>query len=243
MLTLRDRSSLTQLYMSTTPSLSAISSMMSITMKHPVLPAPALSKRRVQLMFSSLLENVKCQGSSWRYLTRGITAEIKPCIQAFAGFQNQFYPFFCTLGVKLLWVEWLQQPVWGSHSTGEAEVCSEFTGQHNEGISALPTCSEQPEVRRLEGSWIWPAVQIPAGLLHGMVHRGLASQWNEIAEFLESHEHLSVEKIRVEKQVGMCNKLDKRRHENVTFKAWALLRNIHPPPIPISVQDCWRAFC
>lgn len=43
MLILLERRALTQLYMSTTPSLSAMSSMMSITMKHPVRPAPALN--------------------------------------------------------------------------------------------------------------------------------------------------------------------------------------------------------
>lgn len=43
MLILLERRALTQLYMSTTPSLSAMSSMMSITMKQPVRPAPALN--------------------------------------------------------------------------------------------------------------------------------------------------------------------------------------------------------
>lgn len=45
-LTLWERSSRTQLNISTTPSLSAMSSMMSMAMKHPVLPAPALEKNK-----------------------------------------------------------------------------------------------------------------------------------------------------------------------------------------------------
>lgn len=138
------------------------------------------------------------------------------------------------LGVKFLWVElqWLQQPVWGWCSTGEAKVGSEFSGQHNRGISVLPTCSEQPEGQRSVGSWIWPAVQIPAGLSHGTVHRGPASQWSETAEFLESHEHLSVEKTRVgkEKQAGIWKKLDERHRKNVTSKA--LLKTSTPYQYP-----------
>lgn len=44
-LTLWARSSRTQLKMSTTPSFSAMSSMVSMAMKQPVLPAPALQER------------------------------------------------------------------------------------------------------------------------------------------------------------------------------------------------------
>lgn len=46
-LTLWARSSRTQLKMSTTPSFSAMSSMVSMAMKQPVLPAPALEERTV----------------------------------------------------------------------------------------------------------------------------------------------------------------------------------------------------
>lgn len=45
-LTLWDRSSRTQLNISTTPSFSAMSSMMSMAIKHPVLPAPALEGKK-----------------------------------------------------------------------------------------------------------------------------------------------------------------------------------------------------
>lgn len=47
-LTLWERSSRTQLNISTTPSFSAMSSMMSMAIKHPVLPAPALEKKKTR---------------------------------------------------------------------------------------------------------------------------------------------------------------------------------------------------
>lgn len=111
-----------------------------------------------------------------------------------------------------------------------------FSEQHKGGISVLPTCSEQPEGQHLVGSWTWPALQSPAGLSHGTVHHGLASQWSETAEFLESHEHLSVEKTRVEKQAGVWKKWDDRHRKNATSKAWAFLKNIHPLATAISIQ-------
>lgn len=52
-LTLWARSSRTQLKMSTTPSFSAMSSMVSMAMKQPVLPAPALEERTVSLLGTS----------------------------------------------------------------------------------------------------------------------------------------------------------------------------------------------
>lgn len=123
------------------------------------------------------------------------------------------------------WVElqWLQQPVWGTHSRGEAKVGLEFNAKHNRGISVLPTCSEQPEAQHLVGSWTWPAVQIPADPWHGTGHHGLASPWSGTDVFPESHEHLSVEKTRVE-----------------IFKSLSLAEK-HPPPTNTICTDCWRA--
>lgn len=84
------------------------------------------------------------------------------------------------------------------HSKGEAKAGLEFNANHSREISVLPTCSEPPEAQRWADSWIWPAVQIPAGPWHGMGHHGLASPWSGTDVFPESHEHLSGEKTRVE---------------------------------------------
>lgn len=204
-------------------------------MKHPVLPAPALKQKKSTVNVQQCIGKVK--GVMVHFTGIWSTGWLLKLSQAFAGLQTHFfyshlyivhmfviYIINVFLFTVMIWAPVASATcVWRIHSKEEAEVDLEFNTKHNREISVLPTCSEQPEAQRLADSWIWPAVQTPAGPWHGTGHHGLASPWSGTDVFPESHEHLSVEKTRVE-----------------IFKSPSLAEK-HPPPTNTICTDCWRA--